>query len=83
MRRHLWMHGGMAAAIVAIVGLRALGVAIPTGVVYLVVLACPLMMVSMMLGMNHEDDANQPDPSGHAGHADPDQQPSPPANATK
>lgn len=77
MRRHMWMHVGMLAAILAILGLSALGVAIPTGVVYLVVLACPLMMVLMMLGMNHDGDADQ------SGHVESEQQHSPPADATK
>ena len=54
MKSHLWMHVGLLAAIVSIFGLSALGVSIPVGVVYLVVLACPLMMVFMMRGMNHD-----------------------------
>ncbi len=80
MRRHMWMHVGMLAAIVAIFGLSALGVAIPTGVVYLVLLACPLMMVFMMVGMKHDGDA---DHSDQPGHAESDQPHSPPASATK
>lgn len=82
MRRHMWMHVGLLAAILAIFGLSALGVAIPTGVVYLVVLACPLMMVFMMFGMDHDHDKDH-EGSGHQGHAEQDGQPSPPASATK
>jgi hypothetical protein len=76
----MMMHVGMLAAILVIFGLSALGVAIPQAVVYLVVLACPLMMVFMMFGMDHDHDH---DDTGHQGHADHDRQPSPPANATK
>lgn len=63
MRRHLWMHGGLAVVIVGILGLKALGVAVPIGIVYLVLLACPFMMASMMLGgHDHKprDDREQP-----------------------
>jgi len=72
------MHMGLLAAILAVVGLSALGVTIPTGVVYLVVLACPLMMVFMMFGMSHDkEDAS------HGSHSEADQQPNPPANVSK
>jgi hypothetical protein len=50
------MHGGLLAAILVLFGLSALGVSIPTAAVYLVVLACPLMMVFMMFGMSHDRD---------------------------
>ena len=53
MRRHLWIHVGMVAAIIAIFGLDALGVAVPVVVVYLVMLGCPLMMGYMMFGTKH------------------------------
>jgi hypothetical protein len=74
MRRHRWMHVGLVAAILAIFGLSAFGVAIPTGVVYLVLLACPLMMVFMMFGMNHDheggsgSDHDTKAGSGHDAH---------------
>lgn len=58
MRRHMWMHVGLLAAILAVFGLSALGVAIPNAVVYLIVLACPLMMVFMMVGMNHDHEGH-------------------------
>lgn len=75
MRHHMWMHVGLLAAIMVIFGLSALGVAIPTAVIYLVVLACPLMMVSMMLGKDH--DHGSADPGSPAGH---DHQAHPPAS---
>jgi hypothetical protein len=50
MKHHLWMHGGLAAAMLAVLGLSALGVAVPVLVVYSIMLACPLMMASMILG---------------------------------
>lgn len=53
MRNHTWMHAGILGAILAVFGLGALGVAVPTAVIYLILLACPLMMVFMMFGMNH------------------------------
>jgi hypothetical protein len=81
MRRHLWMHVGLVAAILALFGLSALGVAIPTGVVYLVLLACPLMMIFMMVGMNHD----QEDGSGHDHDTDTnsDRAPSPHVDSTR
>ena len=57
MRRHLWMHVGLVVAVVGVLGLSALGVDIPIGVIYLVVLACPVMMIFMMFGMNHDHEA--------------------------
>lgn len=63
MRRHMWMHVGMLAAILAIFGLSALGVTIPSAVIYLVVLACPLMMVFMMFGMDHDHESADRDAS--------------------
>jgi hypothetical protein len=69
MRHHIWMHVGLVVAILGIVGLQALGVAVPIGIVYLVVLACPLMMVFMMIGMSHDhggsEDGNAPDGGEH------------------
>lgn len=61
MQRHLWMHGALIALVIGVFGLSALGVAIPSGIYFLVVLACPLMMMTMMGGMGH---------GGHAGHGD-------------
>lgn len=56
MRRHMWMHVGLLAAIAVLFGVSALGVTIPNAVVYLVVLACPAMMIFMMMGMGHDHD---------------------------
>lgn len=50
MRKHLWMHGGLAAAMILILGLDAMGFAVPIVIVYAVLLFCPLMMASMVLG---------------------------------
>lgn len=65
MRNHMWMHTGILGAIVLVLGLGALGVAVPTAGIYLILLACPLMMIYMMFGMNHNDAT--PDGSGEAG----------------
>ena len=73
MRNHLWMHVGLVAAIAAIFGLSAVGVAVPTAVVYAVVLACPLMMVFMMFGMNHDHEGS----SGDVDHSSPATSPPP------
>jgi hypothetical protein len=54
MKGHLWMHVGLAAAVVAVLGLNVIGVAVPTAVVYLLVLACPVMMIVMMAGMSRD-----------------------------
>lgn len=51
MRRHLWMHAGLLVAVLAVLGLDALGVAIPIAVVYLIALACPVMLITMLLGI--------------------------------
>lgn len=61
MKRHMWMHISLLVAIVVVFGLSAVGVTVPSAVIYLVVLACPLMMVFMMVGMNHRDEPG----SGH------------------
>ncbi len=53
MRNHTWMHAGILAAILAVIGLGWMGVTVPSGVIYLILLACPLMMIFMMFGMNH------------------------------
>jgi uncharacterized membrane protein len=60
MRHHLWMHAGLLAAILTVFGLSALGVTVPTAVVYLIVLACPLMMISMMFTHDHDHKAHEP-----------------------
>ena len=52
-RKHLAMHAVIAVLVVGVVALRAAGVDVPTWVAYLAVAACPLMMISMMFGMNH------------------------------
>jgi uncharacterized membrane protein len=83
MRRHLWMHVGLIAVMAGVFGLRALGVTIPTAVIYLVVLACPLMMVSMMLGMDHDhdhDSADSADGGSSVGH---DHEAHPPASSPR
>ena len=64
MRKHLWMHGGLAATMILILGLDALGFAVPIVIVYAGLLFCPLMMASMMLGGHdhgHNDDAAEVD----------------------
>jgi len=53
MRGHMKMHLGLLAAITVIFGLQAIGVTVPAAVLYLVVLACPLMMIAMMRGHDH------------------------------
>ena len=63
MRKHLWMHGGLAVGMLGVLGLGALGVAVPIGVIYAVLLACPLMMASMMLGgHDHAERDHSPKP---------------------
>jgi hypothetical protein len=59
MRTHLWLHGVIAVAVLGVLGLSAFGVAVPTAVVLLIVLACPAMMVFMMLGMGGHDHADR------------------------
>jgi choline-glycine betaine transporter len=56
MRSHIWMHGGLLAAIVAVVALNAAGFVVPSAFTYLIVVACPFMMVFMMVGMSHRQD---------------------------
>lgn len=73
MRRHMWIHIGLLIAVVAVLGSRAAGVGVPTAIVYLVVLACPLMMIVMMLGMQ-----NHATGSGHDHNSGVDDPPSPP-----
>lgn len=51
-RSHIRMHVGLLAAILALVMLRSAGVGVPTWAAYMVLLACPLMMVWMLFGMN-------------------------------
>lgn len=80
MRRHMWMHVGLLAAILAIFGLGALGVTIPSAVIYLVVLACPLMMVFMMFGMDHDHDRTDTGHDSTVGH---DRQAHPPAGTPR
>jgi hypothetical protein len=74
----MWMHVGLVVAIVGIVVLNALGVVVPTAVVYLVLLACPLMMVFMMFGMKHDRDG-----TGHESRPDDEHQPHPPAGVPR
>ncbi len=69
MRNHSWMHAGIIAAILVVFGLGALGVTVPTAVIYLILLACPLMMVFMMFGMNHGDAPPQGSAGPKGGHA--------------
>lgn len=59
MQRHLWMHGALLVLVFGVFGLNALGVAIPSGIFLLVLLACPLMMFMMMGSMDH---------GSHGGH---------------
>jgi Protein of unknown function (DUF2933) len=66
MGQHIRMHAVLAAALLLLLALRFAGVAIPTAVVYVVVLACPLMMVWMMLGRHgheREDDGRADHPA--------------------
>jgi hypothetical protein len=79
MRNHTWMHAGLLTAILAVFGLGALGVAVPSAVIYLIVLACPLMMVFMMFGMNH---GHEPDGPGGADDGVHDRQEGLPNQAT-
>jgi hypothetical protein len=63
------VHALLAAALLVLLGLRFAGMAVPTAFVYLAVLACPVMMLSMMRG-HHEservdDSAKAPGSRGH------------------
>lgn len=79
MKHHTWIHIGLLIAVVAVLGSRAAGVGVPTAVIYLVVLACPLMMVLMMLGMRRDMT-----PSGHDHEPGVDDPPEPsPADASR
>lgn len=66
MRHHLWMHAGLLAALVGVLTLSALGITIPIGVVFLVLLACPLMMILMMSGDHGHGEHQAPGPAEHA-----------------
>ena len=68
MRGHMKMHLALLAAITVIFGLQAIGVTVPTAVLYLVVLACPLMMITMMRGHDHR--AHGAPEAGAASQAD-------------
>lgn len=52
----------------ALVALGLLGLPVGTYLPFLVVLACPLMMVLMMRGMSHGSDEQDHHGHSHAGH---------------
>ncbi|MBI2706659.1 MAG: DUF2933 domain-containing protein [Actinobacteria bacterium] len=60
------MHAGLLVALVGIVALSALGVTIPLAIVFLVLLACPLMMILMMSGEHGHGENQVPPPADHA-----------------
>jgi hypothetical protein len=70
LRSHVWMHLGLLAAIAAVFVLTTVGVSVPTVVTYLIVAACPLMMIAMMVGMGagHDGSAQPSDHEEHEGH---------------
>lgn len=68
MQRHLWMHGALIAVVLGVFGLSALGVAIPSALFLLVLLACPVMMMTMMGGMDHGSHGGHGGQQGGADH---------------
>ena len=71
-RKHLALHLAAAGVVIAVVALRAIGVDVPQWVAYATLAACPLMMITMMISMNHTaDPATTSDEAGAAARPQP------------